>query len=87
MQKVEECRLRISRKRRRSLLSLLCAFTVLCSTFLTFVPAVRAEAADSDAPELENLIIDRVYELTPLGEIPDGVTVNDTGFAPEITEY
>ena len=87
MQKVEECRLRISRKRRRSLLSLLCAFTVLCSTFLTFVPAVRAEAADSDAPELENLIIDRVYELTPMGEIPDGVTVNDTGFAPEITEY
>lgn len=75
------------RKRRKSLLSFLCTFTVLCSTLVAFVPAVRAEAADSDAPELENLIIDRVYELTPLGEIPDGVTVNDTGFAPEITEY
>ena len=75
------------RKRRKILLSFLCTFTVLCSTLVAFVPAVRAEAADSDAPELENLIIDRVYELTPLGEIPDGVTVNDTGFAPEITEY
>lgn len=87
MQKTKAYGIRTRRKRRKILLSFLCTFTVLCSTLVAFVPAVRAEAADSDAPELENLIIDRVYELTPLGEIPDGVTVNDTGFAPEITEY
>ena len=87
MQKTKAYGICTRRKRRKILLSFLCTFTVLCSTLVAFVPAVRAEAADSDAPELENLIIDRVYELTPLGEIPDGVTVNDTGFAPEITEY
>lgn len=87
MQKVAACKTHLNKRHRRSLLSLLCAFTVLCSTILTFIPAVRAEAADPAAPELENLIIDRVYELTPLGEIPEGVTVNDIGFAPEITEY
>lgn len=87
MQKAAGCKTHINKRHRRSLLSFLCAFTVLCSTILTFIPAVRTEAADPAAPELENLIIDRVYELTPQGEIPEGVTVNDIGFAPEITEY
>ena len=86
MRKVTAHKTGAKRKQRKILLSFLCMITVLCSTILTFVPSIRVQA-DSDGAGLKNLIIDKVYELTPVGEIPDGVTVNDTGFAPEITEY
>ena len=86
MRKVTAHKTGEKRKQRKILLSFLCMITVLCSTILTFVPSIRVQA-DSDGAGLKNLIIDKVYELMPVGEIPDGVTVNDTGFAPEITEY
>lgn len=78
---------RVRQTRPRILLSLVCAFSIICSTILPLAPTAYAEESAQASPQLENLIIDRVYELTPVGDIPAGVQVNDIGFAPEITEY
>lgn len=69
MRKVTAHKTGAKRKQRKILLSFLCMITVLCSTILTFVPSIRVQA-DSDGAGLKNLIIDKVYELTPVGESP-----------------
>lgn len=79
--------LRGKRGKRRTLLSMVCALTVLCSALLSVIPAADTVKAAENSPQLSNLIIDKVYELTPVGDVPEGVTTNDIGFAPEIKEY
>lgn len=62
----------------RRLLSMLCAGAMAASMLL---PAT-VQAAPAAAPQLNNLILDRVYELEPVGGYPEGAHPNDTGFAP-----
>lgn len=69
----------------RRLLSLLCAGTL--AAFALFPAAVQAAPSPGQAPRLSNLILDKVYELQPVGSYPAGAEPNDTGFAPEVTEY
>lgn len=67
----------------RRLLSMLCAGAMAACMLL---PA-SVHAAPASPPQLNNLILDRVYELEPVGSYPEGAQPNDTGFAPEVTEY
>lgn len=73
--------------KRRTLMGLLLALAMLCSVLSPFIPAQSVVKAAEGAAQLSNLIIDKVYEFTPVGQIPDGVETNDIGFAPEIMEY
>ncbi len=75
------------RGKRSTLLSMVCALAVLCSALLSVIPAADTVKAVENSAQLSNLIIDKVYELTPIGGVPEGVTTNDIGFAPEIMEY
>ena len=68
----------------RRALSLLCAGALACTGMLPLTLGARAQA---EPPRLSNLILDRVYELQPVGDYPEGVMPNDTGFAPQITNY
>ena len=61
------------------------ALALLMALGLLPAGSIRAEAAEG--PQLTNLIIDRVYELKPVGAYPQGVQPNSTGFAPEVTQY
>lgn len=74
-------------RKRRTLLSTICTFAVLCSALLPVAPVAHMVHAAEGEPRLNNLIIDKVYELMPTDAVPDGVKTNDIGFAPEITEY
>lgn len=70
----------------KRIVSLLCAFMLLVSAAVSTVSFAEEKAGAGDA-SLENLIIDKVYELKAVGEYPQGVEPNDIGFAPEVTEY
>lgn len=72
-------------KHRAGIVALLLAAVSLFASLLVAVPQASV-AADSSGPQLNNLIIDKVYQLTPV-EVPEGVEVSETGFAPEVTEY
>lgn len=70
----------------KRIISLLCAWMLLV-TAATSVAVSAVETPNGEEPYLKNLIIDKVYELTPTEAYPDGVKPNDTGFAPEVTSY
>lgn len=72
-------------RHRVGIVALLLAAVSLFASLLVAMPQASA-AADSSGPQLNNLIIDKVYQLTPV-EVPEGVEVSETGFAPEVTEY
>ena len=73
------------RKIMGALVSFLCVCAMVLSNALPYIPAARVQAAQS--PKLADLIIDKVYQFEPVGEIPAGVDINAYGFAPEITRY
>lgn len=70
----------------KRIISLLCAWMLLV-TAATSVVVSAVETSNGEEPYLKNLIIDKVYELTPTEAYPDGVKPNDTGFAPKVTSY
>ena len=65
-------------------LSLLCAGALALTGVLPLSPGALAQ---EEPPQLSNLILDRVYELEPVGGYPEGAAPNDTGFDPQVTEY
>lgn len=75
------------KKRQRGIVSLMCILAVLCTTLLSFLPGFISAEAASGGARLTNLIIDKVYELAPEGDIPPEAVMNDTGFSPDITSY
>lgn len=69
----------------KKILSFLLISMLLVSSALCAVSA--DDTATDGEPYLKNLIIDKVYELTPETDYPEGVEPNDTGCAPEVTSY
>lgn len=68
----------------RRAVSLLCAGALALTGVLPLSLGARAQA---EPPRLNNLILDRVYELQPVNGYPEGAAPNDTGFAPQVTDY
>lgn len=73
---------------KKRILSLVLTVVMLMGiSFSVAAFADEKETTSSEEPFLSNLIIDRVYELSPVSAYPEGVKPNDTGFAPEVTDY
>lgn len=68
---------------KRRALSLLCVGAM----FSGMLPLSLLAKAQGELPMLSNLILDKVYELEAANGYPQGADPNDTGFAPQVTEY
>ena len=68
----------------KRLASLLCAGALAASGLLPLIPPVHAQG---ELPHLNNLILDKVYSIQATDGYPGSAEPNDTGFAPEVTDY
>lgn len=68
----------------KRLASLLCAGALAMSGLLPLIPPAHAQG---ELPRLNNLILDKVYSIRAVEGYPGSVEPNDTGFAPEVTDY
>ncbi len=68
----------------KRLTSLLCAGALAMSGLLPLIPPAHAQG---ELPQLNNLILDKVYSIRAVDGYPGSVEPNDTGFAPEVTDY
>ncbi len=68
----------------KRMLSVLCASAVAVSTMALLPTPVVAQ---DEPPELENLILDKVYQLESTSGYPENASPNDIGFSPKVMDY
>lgn len=73
------------KKLAKAVLAGFCSLAIIMTSFNPALPAANVYAAVDT--KLNNLVIDKVYELHPTGAIPEGSKAGSNGFSPEITQY